>query len=248
MSAELVSLRMLLVVGPPARQDLWREGATMASVPIDLATAEATAAAGMLAGDGFDLCILESELADADNAALMAAARAARSAPLVFASVAHGEPHPRNVDGVLAKPANADDARKLVEIGARTKIPTRVLIVDDSSTTRGIVRKVLSASRFALDVHEANEGIAALCEIASGNFGLVFLDHNMPCLNGVETLLEIRRTAPHVSVVMMTATLDDKIADRARSSGALAFLKKPFFPADIDAVLERHYGLRPALR
>ena len=248
MSADLVSLRMLLVAAPPPQQDLWRQGAAMASVPVDLATAEVAAAADMLAGDSFDLCILEGGLADADYAALMAAARAARSAPLVFALVSRGKPRPDNVDGIMVKPANADDARKLVEISARTKIPTRVLIVDDSSTTRAVVRKILSASRFALDVHEASEGIAALGEIGSGNFGLVFLDYNMPGLNGFETLSEIRRTAPKVSVVMMTATLDNKIADRAHSSGALAFLNKPFFPADIDTVLERHYGLHLAKR
>jgi CheY-like chemotaxis protein len=242
MSSDLVSLRMLLVAAPPSQQDIWRKGAAMASVPIDT-TAEARDAAGSLARDGFDLCVLEGDLADADKPAVIAAARAARSAPLVFASVPRGSSRPSDVDGAMIRPTTADEARKLVEVGARTKIPTRVLIVDDSSTQRGIIRKILTASRFALDVHEVSEGIAALGEIGSGNVGLVFLDYNMPGLNGFETLSEIKRTAPQVSVVMMTSTVDNKVADRANSSGALAFLKKPFFPADIDIVLERHYGL-----
>ena len=42
---------------------------------------------------------------------------------------------------------------------------------------------------------------------------------------------------------MMSSTLDQGIADKARAAGALAFLKKPFYPADIDAMLERFYGL-----
>ena len=243
MSVELVSLRMLLVAAPSAQQDLWRKGAAMASVPVDLATADATAAAGTLSRDGFDLCILEADLPETEKAALLAAARAARSAPLVFASVPRGGPRPAAVDGVMARPGSAEDARKLVEIGARTKIPTGVLIVDDSGTTRSVIRKILGASRFALDIHEAREGIAALGAINSGNFGLVFLDYNMPGFNGFETLSEIKRTAPTVSVVIMTATIDNKIADRAHSAGALAFLKKPFFQADIDAVLARYYGL-----
>ena len=46
-------------------------------------------------------------------------------------------------------------------MGAAEK-KTRVLIVDDSSTMRSIVRKILAASRFAFDVHEAAEGIAAI--------------------------------------------------------------------------------------
>ena len=68
----------------------------------------------------------------------------------------------------------------------------------------------------------------------------------MPGLNGLETLSEIRRESPGVAVVMMTSTLDNAIADRAHTAGALAFLKKPFYPADIDNVLERYFGLRAA--
>jgi hypothetical protein len=42
---------------------------------------------------------------------------------------------------------------------------------------------------------------------------------------------------------MMTSMIDNAIADRAHAAGVLAFLKKPFYPADIDRVLERYYGL-----
>ena len=92
----------------------------------------------------------------------------------------------------------------------------------------------------------AAEGVAALEQLRSGKFGLVFLDYNMPGFNGLETLLEIKRENPTVAVVMMTSTLDNAIADRAHAAGALAFLKKPFYPADIDRLLERYYGLHTA--
>ena len=93
-------------------------------------------------------------------------------------------------------------------------------------------------------MHEAAEGFAALEQLRSGRFGLVFLDYNMPGFNGLETLSEIKRESPGVAVVMMTSTLDNAIADRAYAAGALAFLKKPFYPADIDRVLENYYGLQ----
>ncbi len=144
---------------------------------------------------------------------------------------------------MLTKPANVDEARNLTEICIRAKIPTKVLVVDDSGTMRSIVRKILSASRYSLEVHEAAEGIAALNELRDGTFGLVFLDYNMPGLNGFETLSEIKRENPNVAVVMMTSTIDNAIADRAHAAGALAFLKKPFYPADIDMMLQRYYGL-----
>jgi CheY-like chemotaxis protein len=187
--------------------------------------------------------VVDGDLSAADQTAVIAAARARQPAPLVFMAAPPGSVRHDRVDGMLVKPSSADDARALVEICVRAKIPSRVLIVDDSATMRSIVRKILSASRFALDIHEAAEGIAALNQLRGGNFGMVFLDYNMPGLNGFETLAEIKRECPTVAVVMMTSTLDNAIADRAHAAGALAFLKKPFYPADIDKVLERYYSL-----
>jgi CheY-like chemotaxis protein len=246
MSGDLVSLRVLVATAVPAQQELWQKGAAMATVPIDFFAADAAASTAMLSREGADICIVDHQLPDLERAAVVAAARAARPAPLVFMASPHGSHRTGEVDGVLAKPANADAARRLVELSARAKIPTRVLIVDDSSTMRSIVRKILTASRFAFDVHEASEGISALKQLGSGNFGLVFLDYNMPGFNGIETLSEIKRVAPQVSVVMMTSTASDALIQRAQASGALAFLKKPFYPADIDTVIERHYGLHVA--
>lgn len=243
MESDLISLRMLVVAAASSQRDLWQEGVAMASVPIEFAAEAAAAAVRALKKGDIDICVVDGALSDDDKAAVAAAARAARPAPILFALIAHGAPRPDNVDATLVRPTSSDDARKLVEICVRVKIPTRILIVDDSSTMRSIVRKILSASRFALDVHEASEGIAALELLGTGNFGLVFLDYNMPGLNGIETLTEIKRLAPDVSVVIMTSMANDDVVDRAQESGALAFLKKPFYPSHIDTVLERHFGL-----
>ena len=197
----------------------------------------------MLGKGGVDICLIDSALPAAEMAAVIAAARSLKPGPLVFVSGAAGSARPDGIDGMLRQPANALEARKLVEICVRTKLPTRVLIVDDSGTMRSIVRKILSGSRFTLDLHEAAEGFKALDKLRTEKFGLVFLDYNMPGFNGLETLSEIRRESPKVAVVMMTSTLDNALADRAFAAGALAFLKKPFYPADIDRVLQRYYGL-----
>ena len=243
MSGDLVSLRMLVIAASQPEQALWRQGAALASVPVEAATHDGSTGASALAQGGIDICIIDAGLPDGVKANAVKAARASRPPPLVFVSAPRGGSRIEGVDGTLVKPTNADEARTLAEICIRLKIPTRVLVVDDSGTMRSIVRKILSASRFALDVHEAAEGIAALNLLRNGNFGLVFLDYNMPGFNGFETLSEIKRQSPNTGVVMMTSTVDNAIADRAHASGALAFLKKPFYPADIDAVLERFFGL-----
>jgi CheY-like chemotaxis protein len=243
MSDELVSLRMMVVAVAPSDQDLWRQGAGMAAFPIDFSAHDAASAKTILAKAGTDICVVNDDLPAAEKAAVIEAARAAKPAPVIFVCAAAGSGRPDGINGMLAKPTNKDEARKAAEICVRAKIPTRVLIVDDSGTMRSIVRKILSSSRFALDMHEAAEGFAALELLRSGKFDMVFLDYNMPGLNGFETLSEIKRESPNVAVVMMTSTVDNAIADRAHAAGALAFLKKPFYPADIDNVLERYYGL-----
>jgi CheY-like chemotaxis protein len=247
MADDLFSMRMLIVAASSSQRDFWQEGAAMASVPLEFsAAADFTGAVSALKRDGADICVIDAVLPDRDKAAVAAAARAAQPAPLLFASVAPGTPRPDNVDAVLARPGNAEEAGKLVELCVRAKISTRVLIVDDSGTMRSIVRKILLGSRFALDVHEASEGATALEQLGSGRFDLVFLDYNMPGLNGIETLSEIKRVTPDVSVVIMTSMATDVVIAKAQASGALAFLKKPFYPVDIDTVLERHFGLHAA--
>jgi CheY-like chemotaxis protein len=241
--SDLVSLRMLLIAVAQPDQELWRQAAAMASVPVDFAAHAPAAADSALARSGADICVVDGDLPDAELDAVIAAARALQPQPLVFMSSLQGSASRERIDGMLRKPSGLDEARKLVEICVRAKIPSRVLIVDDSSTMRNIVRKILSASHFKLDIHEASEGIAGLNQLRSGNFGIVFLDYNMPGLNGLETLAEIKRESPNVAVVMMTSTTDNAIVDRAHAAGVLAFLKKPFYPADIDRVLERYYGL-----
>jgi len=126
------------------------------------------------------------------------------------------------------------------------RLPSRVLVVDDSATMRSIVRKLLSASRFRLEIAEAEDGIQALKQMGAGRFDFVVLDYNMPGLNGVETLSEIKRQYPRVGVVMMSSAQDEGVAERARAAGAAAFLRKPFYASDIDAVLHSVYGLQTA--
>jgi CheY-like chemotaxis protein len=243
MSGDLVSLRMLVVAAAEADRHLWMQAARMAAVPVECWGNDAASSVASIANGAADICIIDSTVPEDDRAAVIHAARAAARPPLVFLSAPPNSPRPEGINGMMAKPASLDAARKAVEICLRAKVPTRVLIVDDSGTMRSIVRKILSQSRFSLDMREAAEGIAALNELRGGRFGMVFLDYNMPGLNGFETLSEIKRENPNVAVVMMTSTLDNAIADRAHQSGALAFLKKPFYPADIDNVLERYYGL-----
>jgi len=251
MSGDLVSVRLLAVSGLAADRDLLRRAAGLIAVPLDMIEVESAPAARSalaLAQQDFDIVLLDSEIAD--KSTCIEAARSAPRPPFVILVAppdgVSSEPPAvgAGVDGVVIKPTSLEQAKAVIERCIRVRLPKRVLVVDDSATMRSIVRKLLSASRFRLEIAEAPEGIEALKQISGGKFDFVFLDYNMPGLNGVETLSEIKRQYPRTGVVIMTSTQDDTIAERARMAGAAAFLRKPFYAADIDAVLNSVYGLR----
>jgi CheY-like chemotaxis protein len=248
MTGDLLSLRLLLLTRSMADRDLMRQGAAAARVPVDLLdTDESAAARAMLAGNEIDVVFIDGRFPATERLSVIADARAARVQPFVFIVVASGGEAQAftgaGADGAIVRTTSLDEVKSLVERCIGLRLPHPVLVVDDSSTMRSIVRKILIASRFQLDVGEAQEGLEALRQIASGRFELVFLDYIMPGLNGVETLSEIKRQYPTINVVVMASTPDDVMAERARVAGAMALLRKPFYPKDVDAILHRLFGL-----
>lgn len=249
MTGDLVSVRVLAISDSAAERELWRRAAGQIAVPIDIIEVEDAAAACKalaLSVQDIDVAFLDSELAD--RAAFIEAARGARQRPFVIlvaaANGASTELAAPGIDAVVTKPATLEQAKAMIGRCVRVRLPSRVLVVDDSATMRSIVRKLLSASRFRLEIAEAEDGIQALKQIGTGRFDFVVLDYNMPGLNGVETLSEIKRQYPRVGVVIMSSAQHEGVAERARAAGAAAFLRKPFYASDIDAVLHSVYGLQ----
>ena len=246
MSDDLVSLRLLAVCAAAQDRELLRQGAILVSVPIDVIEAEsAVAAAEYLHGGDIDLMLLDTTLPEAMKVSLIATAKTLAKPPFIILLAGVGGTVTAGADAVVAKPRDSDEAQKLAQRCIRVRVPSRVLIVDDSSTMRTIVRKILAASKFPLEVVEVGEGTAALGLVQRGGIDVVFLDYNMPGLDGLTTLKEIKRMQPELEVVIISSTDDTALAAKAREAGAAAFLRKPFYPSDIDAVLRAYYGLAP---
>jgi CheY-like chemotaxis protein len=241
---ELLSLRVILAAKGQQDHDLFRRAAAAVPVPIDLEVADGGAAAANCVTGGADLVYLDDSLAPVEIAQVVAAARTTPNPPFTVLLAAENGDTPAFVtDALAAKPTEPEEARRLIARSIRVRLPSRVLVVDDSSTMRSIVRKLLAGTRFPLEVGEADEGFAALKHVREAGIDLVFLDYNMPGFSGLETLAEFKREKRRVSVVVMTSANDESLPDRAREYGA-AFLKKPFYAADIEAMLCRFYGLR----
>lgn len=143
----------------------------------------------------------------------------------------------------LKKPFGEGNVRKLIETYFVIKLPHEMLLVDDSATVRGIVRKILAKSIFNLSITEAGSAAEAFAEATARNFRIVFSDLNMPGINGIE-LTEILTTRDLASsVILMSTEISPELDDAAREAGAMAYLKKPFSHEDVDAILHHAFGL-----
>lgn len=120
-----------------------------------------------------------------------------------------------------------------------------VLIVDDSASMRKIIRKTLSLSGFQVGTCvEAANGKEALEILPQHPVDLVLSDINMPEMNGVEFLWQLRQDArwKHLPVVMITTETSEAIVKEAIELGARGYLRKPFRPEQIRSCLSEIMG------
>jgi two-component system chemotaxis response regulator CheY len=107
----------------------------------------------------------------------------------------------------------------------------RALIVDDSTVMRKIVERSLrQAGLDLLIVHEAGSGTEGLDLLRAKDVDLILSDINMPSMDGLEFLRQIRaqNLAPGVPVVMITTESSEEHVKQAILSGAQGYIRKPF--------------------
>jgi two-component system chemotaxis response regulator CheY len=109
-----------------------------------------------------------------------------------------------------------------------------VLVVDDDPFIRKLIATTLEdVGEFEL--HEAGDGLEALDVARREHPTLVFLDVDMPRLDGIEACRRLRSDAQtnDTTIVMLTAAHGDNVERNAEEAGADLFLTKPFSPLDL---------------
>jgi len=122
----------------------------------------------------------------------------------------------------------------------------KALVVDDSRAMRLIIARQLKSLGFL--TLEACNGREALEVIASsGPFDIALVDWNMPIMNGLELVLEVRRDRAYdeMAIMMVTTESEQDQVMRAIEAGASEYLMKPFAPEAIEEKLVI-LGLRAA--
>ena len=114
------------------------------------------------------------------------------------------------------------------------------LIVDDSPTMRKVIRKSLAISGFEVgECWEAGDGRQALTLLQSHSVDLILVDFNMPEMNGLEMIRELKKDEKRrrIPVVMITTHSNDWVVQEGTALGIQGFIQKPFHPETIRDVL-----------
>ncbi len=107
-----------------------------------------------------------------------------------------------------------------------TAVSKKILIVDDMTSVRMLVRMLLQGEQYQMD--EAVNGKDALEKISTGAPpDLVIMDVMMPEMNGIDCCREVRQRYPGLPVVMLTTKGEESYVEMAKEAGASAYLTKP---------------------
>ena len=126
--------------------------------------------------------------------------------------------------------------------GAEEKVALEVLIVDDSSVTRKMVRRAVGLCGLEIgSVLEAANGEEALAQLRQHRVDLVLADINMPVMNGMQMVERMSQdpVLSKIPVVIVATPMSEQRVERLLDLGARAYLPKPFRPEALrDLVME----------
>jgi|HubBroStandDraft_6_1064221.scaffolds.fasta_scaffold38557_1 CheY-like chemotaxis protein len=245
------SIKMLVADDSRTVQLFFKNIVERSSLPIELLTADTGPECMMfLEQGGVDLAFIDVNMPEMSG--MEAVSRVRFKGNKTFVTLMSGKADERRYEVArqirayeyLVKPFSAADIEAILKIYQRVSVRMQTLIVDDSRTIRHVIKRVLERSVFRLSIDEAVDGERALARFSDGGYDLVFLDYNMPGLDGLDTLDRIRANSPATKIIMISAERNDARVSNALGHGAVAFLYKPFFASDIDRALHVALGLK----
>ncbi|MBF0505285.1 MAG: chemotaxis response regulator CheY [Nitrospirae bacterium] len=126
----------------------------------------------------------------------------------------------------------------------------KVLVVDDFPTMRRIVKNLLKQLGFE-NIDEAEDGTQALQRLKGGNYGLVISDWNMPNMEGIELLRNVRKEADplkSIPFLMVTAEAEKEKVIEAIKAGVDNYIVKPFTAEILKEKLEKIADKKKSLK
>jgi two-component system chemotaxis response regulator CheY len=115
----------------------------------------------------------------------------------------------------------------------------KILVVDDSESIRMLVSTILENAGF--EVERAVDGKHALDVLEGKSVDLIIADLNMPIMDGISLIKEVRVMQHHnrVPIIMLTTESQTSFKEQARSAGATGWVVKPFVADNLLAVINK---------
>jgi len=119
----------------------------------------------------------------------------------------------------------------------------KVMIVDDQQSMRAMLRSHLQNLGFR-DIRDKSSATEALQSVRSDRVHLIISDYNMPDMDGLQLLEEVRKDSVigKTVFIMLTGSADREVVQRAAALGVNNYLVKPFSPASLKEKIERIFG------
>ena len=110
-------------------------------------------------------------------------------------------------------------------------MPKTILVVDDSTSLRQVVRMALEGAGYA--VLEAPDGVAAMALLDGRDIAMAVCDINMPRMNGIEFVKAVKAKPAYrfLPVLMLTTESQTSKKEEGKAAGAKAWMTKPFTPS-----------------
>ncbi|MGW8272906.1 MAG: response regulator [Thermodesulfovibrionales bacterium] len=117
----------------------------------------------------------------------------------------------------------------------------KILIVEDSPTTRALIKAAIEDAATELDAHEATTGFEALKLLPSASFDLILTDINMPDINGLELISFVKNNPSyrHIPMVIVSTERSEEDRKRGLALGAEAYITKPFEVEELKETIRR---------
>lgn len=119
----------------------------------------------------------------------------------------------------------------------------KVMVVDDQASMRAMIRRSLQDYGFR-DVRDTGSARQALDDARQNRVHLIISDYNMPDMDGLQLLEEVRRdpVIGKTVFIMLTGSSDREIVQKAAALGVNNYVVKPFAPAALKEKIERVFG------
>ncbi len=135
---------------------------------------------------------------------------------------------------VVFKPFDIEKIIALIQELLREK--TLILIVDDQFGDRETLKGILEDKGYR--VTTAKDGAEALQIVRGKHYDIIFLDVQLPGMDGIETFEQVKQIDPQVTVIMMTGYTEEDLVKRAVSGGAYTCIYKPFDMKSVVTMVE----------